>query len=121
MGSLTGKSVVIMGASSGMGRACARAFSAEGAKVVAAARRKTELDSLVADIARSGGTAVAVPADVSKRAEVDAAVQRAEATLVSVKLKAARKTQLLQTNAASQQDVDDGQSTTHLGTPRQVG
>ncbi|MFT4116501.1 efflux RND transporter periplasmic adaptor subunit [Bradyrhizobium sp.] len=40
-------------------------------------------------------------------ASAEAAVQRAEATLVSVKLKAARKTQLLQTNAASQQDVDD--------------
>jgi membrane fusion protein (multidrug efflux system) len=40
-------------------------------------------------------------------ASSEAAVQRAEATLVSVKLKAQRKTQLLQTNAASQQDVDD--------------
>ncbi|MGT2436362.1 efflux RND transporter periplasmic adaptor subunit [Bradyrhizobium betae] len=40
-------------------------------------------------------------------ASADAAVQKAEATLVSVKLKAQRKTQLLQTNAASQQDVDD--------------
>ncbi|MCK1721845.1 efflux RND transporter periplasmic adaptor subunit [Bradyrhizobium sp. 141] len=40
-------------------------------------------------------------------ASAEAAVQRSEATLVSVKLKAARKTQLLQTNAASQQDVDD--------------
>ncbi|MBR0840398.1 efflux RND transporter periplasmic adaptor subunit [Bradyrhizobium liaoningense] len=40
-------------------------------------------------------------------ASAEAAVQRAEATLVSVKLKAERKTQLLQTNAASQQDVDD--------------
>jgi len=40
-------------------------------------------------------------------ASAEAAVQKAEATLVSVKLKAERKTQLLQTNAASQQDVDD--------------
>lgn len=40
-------------------------------------------------------------------ASAEASVQRAEATLVSVRLKAARKTQLLQTNAASQQDVDD--------------
>ncbi|MBR1132447.1 efflux RND transporter periplasmic adaptor subunit [Bradyrhizobium iriomotense] len=40
-------------------------------------------------------------------ASAEAAVQRSEATVVSVKLKAARKTQLLQTNAASQQDVDD--------------
>lgn len=40
-------------------------------------------------------------------ASAEASVQRAEATLVSVRLKAQRKTQLLQTNAASQQDVDD--------------
>ncbi len=77
MGNLTGQSVIIMGASSGMGRACARAFSVEGAKLVVAARRKAELDQLVVDIARSGGQAVAAPADVSKRGEVDAAIQRA--------------------------------------------
>ncbi len=77
MGSLMGKSVIIMGASSGMGRACARAFSAEGAKLVVGARRKAELDQLVADVWGSGGTAVAMPVDVSKRAEVDAAVERA--------------------------------------------
>lgn len=40
-------------------------------------------------------------------ASAEASVQRAEATLLSVRLKAQRKTQLLQTNAASQQDVDD--------------
>lgn len=40
-------------------------------------------------------------------ASAEASVQRAEATVVSVRLKAQRKTQLLQTNAASQQDVDD--------------
>src|ERR1700754_2517717 len=40
-------------------------------------------------------------------ASAEAAVQRAEATLLSVRVKADRKTQLLRTNAASQQDVDD--------------
>lgn len=40
-------------------------------------------------------------------ASAEAAVQRAEATLISVRVRAERKTQLLRTNAASQQDVDD--------------
>ena len=40
-------------------------------------------------------------------ASAEAAVQRAQATLLSVRVKADRKTQLLRTNAASQQDVDD--------------
>ena len=40
-------------------------------------------------------------------ASAEAAVERSEAALTSVRLKAARKSQLLQTNAASQQDVDD--------------
>jgi serine 3-dehydrogenase (NADP+) len=77
MGNLTGQSGIIMGASSGMGRACALAFAGQGAQLVVAARRKDELEHLVADVARAGGKAIAVPADVSKRAEVDAAVQRA--------------------------------------------
>jgi NADP-dependent 3-hydroxy acid dehydrogenase YdfG len=77
MGSLKGQSGIIMGASSGMGRACAMAFAAEGAKLVVAARRKAELDQLMSDITRSGGQGIAVSADVSKRAEVDAVVQKA--------------------------------------------
>lgn len=40
-------------------------------------------------------------------ASAEAAVQRAEATLISVRVRAERKAQLLRTNAASQQDVDD--------------
>ena len=68
MGNLTGQSGIIMGASSGMGRACALAFAGQGAKLIVAARRKNELEQLVAEITRSGGQAIAVPADVSKRA-----------------------------------------------------
>ena len=74
---LRGQAAIIVGASSGMGRATALAFAAEGAKVVVAARRTGELDALVAEITRGGGTAVAVSADVSKRPDVDAIVQAA--------------------------------------------
>ncbi len=77
MGNLNGQCGIIMGASSGMGRACALEFAGQGVRLVIAARRKNELDQLVAEIGRGGGQAIAVPADVSKRADVDAAVERA--------------------------------------------
>tara|TARA_R110000868_G_scaffold1389_10_gene10743 strand:+ start:2538 stop:3299 length:762 start_codon:yes stop_codon:yes gene_type:complete len=59
------KVVLITGASSGIGKATAEAFAAKGAKIVVAARRKKELDSLVASIEAKGGKASAVQADVS--------------------------------------------------------
>jgi NADP-dependent 3-hydroxy acid dehydrogenase YdfG len=68
---------MVVGASSGMGRATAHAFAAEGAKVAVAARRQGELDQLVAEIKGSGGEGLALCADVSKRAEVDAVVKAA--------------------------------------------
>lgn len=77
MGKLEGQVAVIVGASSGMGRAGALAFVAEGAKVVVAARRQGELDALVAEIKGAGGEAIALAADVSKRPDVDAVVQTA--------------------------------------------
>jgi NAD(P)-dependent dehydrogenase (short-subunit alcohol dehydrogenase family) len=77
MGKLQGQVAVIVGASSGMGRATALAFAAEGAKVAVAARRQAEIDSLVAEITKAGGQALARSVDVAKRPDVDAVVQAA--------------------------------------------
>lgn len=71
---LTGKVALITGASSGMGRATAIALAMQGAKVVAAARRMDKLQAVVAEIKSRGKEALAVQMDVTKRAEVDAAV-----------------------------------------------
>jgi len=77
MGRLAKQVAIIVGASSGMGRASALAFAAEGAQVVASARRQAELDAVVAEITRAGGVAIGRSADVSRRADVDALVQAA--------------------------------------------
>lgn len=65
MRSLKGKSVVITGASSGIGRAAAIAFAREGANLTLTARRGTLLDEAVRECKRQGGRAISVPADVT--------------------------------------------------------
>ena len=65
MSNMKEKVVLITGASSGIGRATAEAFAAKGANIVVAARRKEELDTLVASIVALGGKASAIKTDVS--------------------------------------------------------
>ena len=77
MSNIEGKVVVITGASSGLGEATARLLASKGAKVFLGARRKERLDAIVAEIERAGGTAGAMPVDVTKRSEVEAFVQGA--------------------------------------------
>jgi NAD(P)-dependent dehydrogenase (short-subunit alcohol dehydrogenase family) len=76
MSRLSGRVAVVTGASSGIGRATALQLAAEGAIVVVTARREAHLDTLVAAIRAAGGTALAVPGDVTNEADVDRVVAR---------------------------------------------
>jgi NADP-dependent 3-hydroxy acid dehydrogenase YdfG len=74
-----GATVVVTGASSGIGRATCRAFGERGADVVAAARRADLLDEAVREVEALGGRGLAVPTDVTDLAAVQALLQAAVA------------------------------------------
>lgn len=71
--------VVLMGASSGIGRLTARRLAQRGARVVVAARNAAGLNSLVEEISADGGEALAVPADTTSFAQVQAVADQAVA------------------------------------------
>lgn len=75
---MAGLSVVITGASSGIGRAAARAFARRGARVALAARRAELLEEVARECRDLGGEAVAVPTDVTDAAEVAELAEEAE-------------------------------------------
>jgi A-factor type gamma-butyrolactone 1'-reductase (1S-forming) len=74
---LTGKTILITGASSGIGESAAHLFAREGANVVITARRKAGLDRVAGDIAAGGGNVLAVQADTTDVGELERAVAAA--------------------------------------------
>jgi len=76
---LEGKVAIVTGASSGIGRATALLFAAQGAKLIVGARRAAELETLVAEIRAAGGEAAALAGDVRSEAYAQALVEQAVA------------------------------------------
>jgi len=71
---LTGKAIVVTGASSGMGKAIVELFVKEGASVIAVARRADRLEALAESLAGEAGKIVPFTGDVSKREDCEAMI-----------------------------------------------
>lgn len=74
---LESKTIIVTGASSGIGAAAARLFASEGANVVLGARRFGELEALAQTINQAGGSAVLLAGDVKDEGYADALVDLA--------------------------------------------
>ncbi len=78
-GMLAGRTALVSGASSGLGRTFARALAASGARIAVASRRTSLLDTLVAEIKADGGKALSLEMDVTSSASVEDAFARLDA------------------------------------------
>jgi short-subunit dehydrogenase len=70
--------VVITGASGGVGRATARRFAADGAKIGLIARGRNGLEAAAREVEEAGGEALVLPTDVSQADQVEAAAAAVE-------------------------------------------
>ena len=73
---LSGKTAIVTGASSGIGRAVALTLVRDGAAVVINARRSEKLDELAAEIAQLGGAVLAVAGDAGAKDDIDTLLAR---------------------------------------------
>ncbi|MGQ0642280.1 MAG: SDR family NAD(P)-dependent oxidoreductase [Gemmatimonadaceae bacterium] len=75
--SLAGRTVLITGATRGIGRAIARAFAAAGARVLINSRKSDAVERTVAELRAEGGAVEALPGNVSRADELDAVISAA--------------------------------------------
>ncbi|MEJ8862223.1 SDR family oxidoreductase [Pseudomonas jessenii] len=76
MSRLNGKVAIVTGAGRGIGRATAKLFAEEGAKVAVVSRTAENVAGVVAEIQAAGGTALGVVCDISDLDQISAAVEK---------------------------------------------
>jgi 3-oxoacyl-[acyl-carrier protein] reductase len=86
MSSLQGRTALVTGASQGIGRACARALAAAGAKVALAARNEAKLNEVAAEIAAAGGAAAVFTLDIASEESIKSCAKAAIAHFGSVEI-----------------------------------
>ena len=78
------RTVVITGASAGVGRATVRRFAHRGVKIGLLARGEERLEAAAAEVRAAGGIALPIPTDVARADEVEAAAERVERELGTI-------------------------------------
>jgi 3-oxoacyl-[acyl-carrier protein] reductase len=86
MSTLQGRTALVTGASQGIGRACALALAAAGARVALAARNESKLNEVAAAIATAGGSAAVFTLDIASEDSIKACAKAAIAHYGSVEI-----------------------------------
>jgi len=86
MSTLQGRTALVTGASQGIGRACALALAAAGARVALAARNESKLNEVAAEITTAGGSAAVFTLDISSEESIKACAKAAIAHFGSVEI-----------------------------------
>ena len=81
---LSGKTAIVTGAGSGMGRAIARLFAKEGARVVAFDMNEDSVQAVVEEMKTGGGDVVGIAGNVTNQSDIDRLVDTAKETFGSV-------------------------------------
>ena len=76
---MAGKTTIITGAGAGIGRASALAFGRQGARVGVCSLNQNECEAVVAEIEAAGGSALALPCDVTEPDQIEAMIKSAHA------------------------------------------
>jgi 3-oxoacyl-[acyl-carrier protein] reductase len=86
MSNFQGRTAFVTGASQGIGRACAVALAAAGARVALAARNESKLNEVAAEIATAGGTAAVFTLDIASEESIKACAKAAIAHYGSIEI-----------------------------------